>query len=232
MFFVSIVGISDVRAIDTRFTPQVTDVLIGDSIDSFVGDGVYTEITSSIIERELNIAIRNISVSGATLGRTPAEAANGLNSTRTTDTLTLICPSYCGGLIITAGSNDFNAPDITWKEDNESLGRIFNWAIANNKKVIMMDIIWRTSNDDNHINQMGLTINEYRLYRAYTCIQRPTVCTYFPRPAEFNVSNPSLYYSIEQANGNLTHLNAAGHRIRATWIENAIISATAAGKFN
>jgi hypothetical protein len=41
------------------------------------------------------------------------------------------------------------------------------------------------------------------------------------RPPEFDSSHPELFAAAERRNGQLTHPNAAGHRIRASWIENA-----------
>jgi hypothetical protein len=199
---------------------QTTCILIGDSLDSYAVDGRASDVAAHIIEEERNVVIRNLSSPAATLGN---RNRYGFNSPAVTETLDRICGffRYCDCVIIAAGSNDFGHGRIAWADVEQSVTRILDWARERRRKVLMLDLIWRTSYENNTPNHMGMTWAQFRQARARLCTQRARICTFAPRPRQFDVATPSLYAAEERQAGALTHLNAAGHRARATWIEEA-----------
>jgi lysophospholipase L1-like esterase len=203
---------------------QTTCILLGDSIDSYAVDGRASDIAAHLIEAERNVVIRNLSSPGASLG---GGDPYGFNSPNVVETLDRLCGffRYCDCVIIAAGSNDFGTASVSWAGVEQSVTRILDWAQERRRKVLMLDLIWRANYENGAQNHMGLTWAQFRAARGALCAERARVCTFTPRPQAFNVATPSLFGADEQQSGGLTHLNAAGHRIRATWIEEAADSA-------
>jgi lysophospholipase L1-like esterase len=199
---------------------QTTCILLGDSIDSYAVDGRSSDLAAHLIEAERNVVIRNLSSPGASLGGT---GPYGFNSPNVVETLDRLCGffRYCDCVIIAAGSNDFGTSSVTWANVEQSVTRILDWAQERRRKVLMLDLIWRATYENETPNHMGMRWAQFRTARGALCTARARICTFAPRPQAFNVATPSLFAAEEQQSGGLTHLNAAGHRVRATWIEEA-----------
>lgn len=205
------------------FAKQYTCVWIGDSIDSFAQDGPAASLATHLIEAERNVSIRNLSSPGGTLG---LPGNWGFNSLWTTDTFEHL-DGYGQNLdciIIAAGVNDFGAPNDNWEMVAVSLDRILKWAQRHQKKVLMLDLIWASAAENAAPNHWGMTWAEFRNRRAQLC-RRYSECTFAERPREFDVLHPDLYSSLDPSP---LHLNSAGQRVRANWVEAA---ARAAGLF-
>lgn len=197
--------------------------VIGDSIISYPTGGASNDLPINLIARERNMTIISLASPGAEMGD-----ANGFNGTWLTSTLDHVCGtiSYCAGVVVQAGVNDF-VNDTTWAAQQTALVRVFNWATARGKKVLVLDLIY-TSHETTGANGAGYTFEQLRIARNLECTSRPTICTFATRPASLNYANAPMYFSTEVASGVYLHLSPAGRRAYATWVEQA---AAAAGLF-
>lgn len=207
--------------------PQSTCVVLGDSIMSMVGDGTYADGTAHQIEAQRDISIRNLSTSGAMWGLPAPDGsgANSFNGEWITEALNHVCPQlYCRCVIVAVGGNDFTTNSgVTRAQMEEAFDRVFDWAAArtNNTRVVVMDFVYRQQFENANVHPtLGLTWVQYRTQRARICGEHPN-CDFIARPMLFNSYHPEFYRAGEVANGNPIHLNAAGHRARATYWEAA-----------
>jgi len=198
-------------------------VVLGDSIISNPTDGVSTDLPFMLLGQEQEIEFRSLASPGAAMGLTNGI---GFNGTWVTTTLDRICGaySYCDGVVIQPGVNDFNL-NVPWVDQQTSIRRVLDWAALNNKKVLMLDLIWMTAGDTGGANAAGYTFAQLRNNRFLECYARRPICTFALRPAAFNVATPSLYRASEVATGQLVHLNPAGRRAYADWVAAAAASA-------
>jgi hypothetical protein len=203
-------------SIDGAVAHQKTWIVIGDSIMSWAADGEAKDLALHIVATERNVLIKNISSPGASLGR---ETSFGFNNTNTIATLDEICGffSYCDGILVQAGFNDYRQ-SVDLQQTEASLLRILAYARSHGKKVIVTDIIW--SIIENEPNDLGYTVTKYREVRTASCTVYSDICTYAPR-TETSLGSPSttLYDAAEVASGKQVHPNVAGHRAFADWLE-------------
>lgn len=196
-------------------------IVIGDSIVSYPQGGDPSDLPFSLIMEERDVAFPSIASPSAAMGST---GISGFNSTWTTDTLDHICGylSYCAGVVIQAGVNDFQLNN-SWTAQQTSIRRVLDWAQARNKRVLMLDLVYnRDAEQGAPTNGAGLTFAGIRNARFMECVARQPRCVFALRPANLNVLTSGFY----QADG--THLTPAGRRAYATWVESA---ASAAGLF-
>src|SRR5262249_38649 len=119
---------------------QKTWIVVGDSIMSKAADGQAKDFVLHLITGERNVLFRNISSPGASLG---SKDFTGFNNPSTIATFDEICGalSYCDGILIQAGANDFHASiDIT--ETEASIRRILAYVRSHGKKAIVTDLFW------------------------------------------------------------------------------------------
>lgn len=200
-----------------------TCVLIGDSIMSSVHrsaiDGPYGDVkesASSIIQDEANVFIRNISSPGASLG---SPDATGFGNVKPTLDMIGGMFNYYNCIIIQAGTNDFGR-SIRWEDMVSSLRKIMDVAKANNKKVLMTDLIYRSN--ENQVNSTSYNMHNYRYLRAVVCNEYAGTCFFASRTGTvFDTYTPELYDANEIGKNYALHLNAAGHREYANWVISA-----------
>lgn len=196
-------------------------IVIADSITTFPHGGNPRDLPWPIITQERGVVFNSIGGPAAVMGAT---GMAGYNDNATTATMDRICGyfSYCSGVILQAGVNDFQN-DITWAAHRASILRVLTWAQARNKRVLMLDLIYnRDAEQGAPTNDAGLTFTEIRNNRFLECYARGPVCVFAQRPANLSALTPGFY----QTDG--THLTPAGRRAMATWVESA---AAAAGLF-
>lgn len=201
-----------------------TWVVIGDSIMSMVADGQAKDHALTLVSNERDVMFRSLSSPGASTGLAPNLGFNSTLVTSEMDSLRGIFNAV-DGIIIQVGTNDFGA-NVTWTDEVASLNRILQYARTNNKKVLMLDIIWRWN--EATPNSTGWALWNYRVARAMVCSSWSDVCTYAARPAAFDAPSTTLFTASDVATGTQLHPNVAGQRIYANWIESA---ASAAGLF-
>jgi hypothetical protein len=202
---------------------QKTWIVVGDSIMSKTGDGQAKDFVLHLITQERNVLFRNISSPGASLG---GKDYTGFNNPSTIATFDEICGalSYCDGILIQAGANDFQASiDVT--ETEASIRRILAYVRSHGKKAIVTDIIWFAK--ENQPNALGYPVAKYREVRAASCIVAYSDVCVFASRSETPLGSPSttLFASAEVMLGRQVHPNIAGHRALADWIE--IVAASA-----
>lgn len=195
-----------------------TCVLIGDSIMSGVSPSVIggpngraVELAASVITTRRQVIIKNISSPGNALG--PSDYSGFGN---VIPTLQMIGGTFSAFncIIVQAGTNDFGR-NININDTTNSLRRIANFAKNNNKKLIVVDPIWRRNEATK--NTQGNPLSTYRFYMAIVCQEFPTTCTWVPRGPTFDSASASKYYDAnERAAGTELHLNAAG---QAAWAD-------------
>lgn len=198
-------------------------IVLGDSIISNPTDGVPTDLPFMLLGQERGVEFRSLASPGAAMGLT---TNLGFNGTWLTATLDRICGfySYCDGVVIQAGVNDFNM-NVPWADQQTSIRRVLDWAEARNKKVLMLDLIWMSAGELGEPNQAGLTFAQLRNARFLECYARRPRCVFALRPSAFNQQTPSYYYSAEVRTGMMTHLNPAGRRAYANWVAQAAAGA-------
>jgi len=194
-----------------------TWVLLGDSIMSGVADGRASQLATHLVAAERNVVIKSIAAPGNSLGSTDH---TGYNNSLTVAALALVGGPYSAynGIIIQAGTNDYGR-SIPYDQTIAGLRVIMNHARALNKRVLLLDPIWRAGEDNP--NALGHTLNVYRWVMAVTCIQEyGDICRYAPRGDTVMGSSAGAanYAAAEVAAGAQLHPNAQGHRLIADWI--------------
>lgn len=191
-----------------------TCVLVGDSIMSEVYpttmNGPYgkaMELAANRIQQEADVIIKNISVPANSLGGDTFSFANG------TEVLQGIggAYSYYNCVIIQAGTNDFGK-SVPLDKTVAALNSLLTEATRANKKVLLMDAIWRRN--ENTPNSLGLTLGSYRWALAVECNNHPGVCHFASRTGTvFDSASASPLYTASEIEGvRELHLNAEGHR--------------------
>lgn len=198
-------------------TTTKTWVAIGDSILSSVPQGNAAQLALHLVSAERNVIFKNISSPAAALGITDN---TGFNSGNTTATLNNIAGYFAAvdGILIQAGTNDFSR-NVPWPDTCASLRRILDWAKALNKKVLILDPIWRA--DENTPNGQGCALNTYRFFMATVAGEYPGVAFFAHRentPMGTNVGAAN-YDAAEVATNKQLHPNVNGHRLLANWIK-------------
>lgn len=181
--------------------------------------GTANQLTSHLLMSEKNISIRNIS--------SPGNSISHRNYTGFGDTPSVTASldriggflGFYNGIIIQAGTNDFGR-DVHPSNVVKSLRGILKYAKSKNKKVMVMEPIWRR--DETVKNKLGFDLNAYRETMKKVCVNEyPTICHYASRQnSKLSNSSASKYFDGNEvkAKGEL-HLNAAGHRAYADWIK-------------
>lgn len=200
--------------------------VIGDSITGGVPQGTASQSWTSLISAERDLVIRNLSSPGASLGATNQ---TGFYNATTINMLTQLA-GFWGALdvvIIQAGTNDFGT-NQNWGDTYNSAKAILNWARTNNKKVIVMDPIWRYN--ENVPNTQGNLLNTYRFFLATVCGEFPERCTFLHREDTIlgTAAGAAYYDANEVATGTQLHPNVQGQRFLADWVK---AGAAAAGVF-
>lgn len=198
-------------------TTTKTWVVIGDSILSSVPQGTAAQLALHLVSAERNVIFKNISSPAAALGITDN---SGFNSANTTATLNQIAGYFAAvdGILVQAGTNDFSR-NVLWEDTVASLRRILNWAKALNKKVLVLDPIWRA--DENVPNGANYSLNTYRFFMATVTAEYPGIAFFAHRentPMGTSVSAAN-YDATEVATNKQLHPNVAGHRQLADWIK-------------
>lgn len=206
---------------------QQTWLVIGDSIMSSVPGGSAQQAAPFLIQASRNVYIRNLSSPGAALG---AKDATGYNSQQFISELSRIGGMFSAydGIIIQAGTNDYGR-GIPWQDTVSALRLIMSHAKGMNKKVLLLDPIWRAGEEQK--NSLGHALNAYRYFMALVCVNEyKGTCHYAPRANTVmgSASGASFYASSEVSTGTQLHPNAAGQSHLAQWI---ISEAAAAGFF-
>lgn len=204
-----------------------TWIMLGDSIGGAVANGQPSQHFAHLVAAERNIYIRNLSSAGASLG---SKDHTGFNNTGTIFALSMMGGLWSAydGIIIQAGTNDYSR-NIPWQDAVTALRRIMDHARALQKKVLVLDPIWRAGEDSP--NLLGNTLNAYRWNIAVTClVEYADICRFANRANTVMGTNAGSanYDPAEVAQGAQTHPNAAGHRLIADWIK---AEAAAAGLF-
>lgn len=204
-----------------------TWIVVGDSIMSEASNGDAQDMATFLIQSEKDVSIRNISSPGAALG---AKDFTGYNSDQFVAELARIGGAWSAyhGIIVQAGTNDYGR-SIPWADTVEGLRRILSHAKAMNKKVIVLDPIWRAGEDTP--NSVGNTLNTYRYFMYLVCVNEYAgTCHFASRMNTImgTASGASFYKASEVAADTQLHPNVAGHRYLADWIK---AEAAAAGYF-
>jgi lysophospholipase L1-like esterase len=201
--------------------------LLGDSIAA--GSGLPTSQSRFVflLQAERQVEIRDLSSPGAALG---APGIGGFNNVTTTNQLTALAGmfSYLNCVIIQAGTNDYGR-SIPWQDTVTGLTKVLNWARTNNKKVLVLDPIWRAGEEVP--NALGHTLNTYRYMNWLTCTSNfADVCSVAHRTNSVmgTAGGAMNYQSSEVSTGTQLHPNANGQRIIADWIKT---EAAASGLF-
>jgi hypothetical protein len=202
-------------------------VVIGDSIMSQnVPQGVAKQHALAIVTQERDVTFKNLSSPGTSLGNNDK---TGFLPATTVSTLNQLGGYYgaVDSIIIQAGTNDFTR-NVPWADSYNSTVQILNWAQANGKKVLVLDMIWRAGEDTP--NALGNTLNTYRYFQLVACNAYPTTCYFGHRENSIlgTSAGAANYDATEVATGTQVHPNVAGHRILATWLE---LEAAAFGLF-
>lgn len=209
-----------------------TWVVLGDSIMSRVNsstvngmDGTANQLSLHLVSAERNVVIKNLSSPGHSLSATDHTGFGNI-STELSNIGGMF--SYYDGIIIQAGTNDFER-DAKWEDMVISVRKILDHARSMNKKVMMMEPIWRR--DEAIPNAQANTLNTYRFFLNIVCNQEYADICHFASIGNtvLGSSAGSIYYDAnEQATSTEVHLNAEGHRKFADWIK---LEATSKGWF-
>ncbi len=188
-------------------------IMVGDSIMSNVFDGgKVSDSAPWIISAERNVDIRNLSAPSNSLG---SADFSGYNNPDIQTTYSIIGGAYSkfDYFIVQAGSNDWGRsinPDLTV----EAARKIMSYSRYLNKKVLLVDAIYRGNEDVP--NNIGLTLNYYRYMLYSVCRQEnPDICRFANRQ-DFDGKNHPEYYTVSEAVP--IHLNKAGHAAWARWV--------------
>ena len=197
-----------------------TAILIGDSISSGVLSGTSKDLYHHLLQEEKDLTIRNLSAGGLALGKKGFAGFNDVNVINTMRRIDGVGGGY-DLIIIQAGTNDFGL-NVHLGDTITSLKMFLDEARLKNKKVLLMDTLWR--HDETTNNASGNPLGTYRLYMWYTCASNYSdVCYHAHRQnSVFDSSNPA-YYDTD-----LIHPNVQGHRLLADWIK---LEASNAGYF-
>ena len=201
----------------TQASAQQTWIVIGDSIMSKAADGQAENLALHLIAAERNIAFKNIAAPGNSLG---ASNHTGYNNPSTLGALGIIGGMYSAynGIIIQAGTNDFGL-SIPWENTANSLRNILTHARGMQKKVIVMEPIWRSNQ---HVpNALGYNLDVYRFFMYLVCREEyPDICHYARKENSLLGTSAGymLYQNSEVSSGTQLHPNVAGHRVMADWI--------------
>jgi lysophospholipase L1-like esterase len=226
MFYIKQMFIAFLLIFSSQSFAMQTWILMGDSILSAVSptqiNGKHdnsNKLAAFHLMNESNVSIRNISSPGISLGHSNLTGWNNRN--KVTDTLGTIGGAWSAynGIIIQAGTNDFGR-SVHWRDTVTSLRYILNHAKALNKKVMVMEPIWRRNEQVQ--NNLGFTLDTYRFFMYIVCVNEfPETCHYaFRNNSPLVDSRASKYFDgSEIKSQNELHLNAAGHRAYADWIK-------------
>jgi lysophospholipase L1-like esterase len=205
--------------------PMQTWIIMGDSIMSAVSpakvdgpSGLSSHMTANLLMNEKNISIRNISSPGNSIGHSDSTGFG--NTASVTQSLDRIAGffSFYNGIIIQAGTNDYGR-SVSLSTFNKSLEGILSYAKARNKKVLLMEPIWRRN--EGVKNKEGLVLSDYSKAMQSLCYKYNTICHFAERKnSKLATINSSGYFDANEvkAKGEL-HLNAFGHRAYADWIK-------------
>lgn len=197
-----------------------TYILFGDSImsevfPSTVGgpNGKAIELTANRVMLQADVNVRNLSSPGKRLGGAQFSFTDAVTLMRSVGGVF----NYYNGVIVQAGTNDFEN-SVPKAESVNSLIAIITEARRLNKKVMVMDPIWRR--DEGTPNSIGLTLAAYRWDMAIACGMNADVCHWVSRTGTvFDTDSASpLYNANEVAKSKELHLNAEGHRRYADWM--------------
>jgi lysophospholipase L1-like esterase len=203
-----------------------TWILMGDSIMSAVSpnevdglSGKANKLATHLVMNEKNVSIRNISSPGNSMSHTNYTGFGDTSSvTASLDRIGGFFGFY-NGIIIQVGTNDFGR-DVQLSNFSESLRGILKYASSKNKKVMMMEPIWRRN--ELIKNKAGFNLNSYRATMKSVCQQEyPTIC-HFSSRVNSKLANASSYMYFdanEVKNKGELHLNSSGHRAYADWIK-------------
>lgn len=203
-----------------------TWVLIGDSIMSLVSpskvngpEGHANQQAAFLIQKERNVNLRNVSSPGNSLGNKDFSGfAGGSNAKAILETIGGVF-NYYNGVIVQVGTNDFSR-SVPWADTVTGLRHILNQARAMNKKVLVMEPIWRR--DQNVKNAAGNTLDTYRFFIYIVCTNEyPDICRYASRSSSALADERAakFYDANEVAKKKELHLNAAGQRAYANWVK-------------
>lgn len=194
-------------------------VVIGDSIMAVgVPGGQAKNSALALVTQERDVSFKNLSSPGAALGMTDKTGYKNVTTINMLDQL----DGYWGavtGIIIQAGTNDWGR-NVNYGATYDSVGAILSWARSHNKKVLMLDPIWRAGEDG--LNGLGYPLNTYRFFMANQCISNyADVCKFAHREDTImGTSAGAAYYdATEVATNTQTHPNVQGHRYLADWIK-------------
>ncbi len=205
--------------------PMQTWIIMGDSIMSAVSpskvdgpSGLSSQMTANLLMNEKNISVRNISSPGNSIGHSDSTGfGNTVSVTQSLDRIAGFF-SFYNGIIIQAGTNDFGR-SVSLSTFNKSLEGILSYAQSRNKKVLLMEPIWRRN--ESVKNQQGLTLNDYSKSMRTLCTKYSSYCHFAERTnSKLGTSNSYVYFDANEikAKGEL-HLNASGHRAYTDWIK-------------
>lgn len=188
-------------------------VMIGDSIMSNVFDGGRVSDSATwVMSAERNIDIRNLSAPSNSLGSVDISGYNGPDIQNTYSIVGGIYSKF-DYFIVQAGSNDWGRsinPTLTM----EALRKVMSYSRYLNKKVLVVDPIYRGNEDTQ--NGLGLTMNYYRYMIHYVCRQEnPDICRFASRSGFDGQNHPEYYASTEAIP---IHLNKIGHAAWAKWV--------------
>lgn len=203
-----------------------TCVLLGDSIMAGVSGGQVQDNAVELVSKERNIYIKNLASPGASWG---LGLGWGFNIPSTVEFLrTLDGPfGYTSCYILQLGTNDFGL-NVDWSVTTESAHKVLKYAKDTNKKVLMLDPIWRANEDVP--NAKGNVLNATRFFLYLACNEYPGTCFFAHRGnTPMGTSAGAAHYDAgEVAAGAQLHPNVYGHRLLADWIK---AEAAAAGIF-
>lgn len=192
-------------------------LVLPDSITTQAGAQDPRLLPWPIITQERGVVFNSLGGPGAAMG---LSGAAHYNSTQLPLAMTRVCgANRCAGVIIQAGINDWGM-SVPLAEQRASIDRVLDWAMGQNQKVLMLDIVYSLGAENGTpapVNSIGLTLAQVRTQRYLACANysRPAgLCTFALRPPEFDTYNPAFY-----TDG--THLSPAGWRAYATWVESA-----------
>lgn len=193
-----------------------TWVVIGDSISSYVAQGVASQHYLHLLAAEKNIVFKNLSCSMHALGATDN---SGFHSDSTRITLEHLDGFYgvgINGIIVQAGTND-HGRNINWGDTYNSLVRILTFAQSRNKKVLVLDPIWK--DQENAANASGWNLNTYRYFMQLATNNYPAVARFCHRENSIIGTSAGAGYFDQSETPYRTHLVASGHRVMADWIK-------------
>lgn len=196
-----------------------TCILFGDSIMSNVSPssiggptGKAMELAANRSQMEADVIIRNLSSPGNSLGGSTYSFSNGAQLIRQIAGFY----NFYDCIIVQAMTNDFGR-SVPWQESVASLNAIIQEAARTNKKVMVMDAVYRWNEETP--NSLGHTLGVYRWNIAIACGMQSNTCIWASRTGTvFDSAAPELYSAQEVEDGKILHLNAEGHRRYADWM--------------